>query len=312
MVFDTINFYKKFDVAITDRFHGFVFSLIAKTPCVALVGGIPHKIKGYQSFFEKQLGFVDSIKNIPIAITSAIKNFEFEKVTDFSEYFDNFKKIIEEHSDEPQQESFEKNNISDIIKNRRTVRRWIKKRVEEKKIKTVLEAGMYAPSAGNIQAVRFLIINDQNVVSFICNNTCEWFKLNYPPVIIAVLYDLKKAKERGFDFTKNHKWSRFIWQDSSAAIENMILMAKALSLESCWVSIPAKKRKILNVKKYSNREEKIRKILKIGERYFLTSLVFVGYSDSCGNLKSRHQGHPIQRNYSEFVLNSKEFNDFKF
>jgi len=313
MVMDTINFYKKFNVSVTDRFHGFVFSLIAKTPCVALIGGIPHKIKGYQSFFERQLMFVDSVKDIPAAINSVTESVEFENMTDFSDYFDNFKKIIEKsNTDKSPQNVLDKNSIFDIIKNRRTVRRWTKTRVEEKKLTTILKAGMYAPSAGNIQAVRFLPINNQNIISFICKNTCGWFKFNFPPVILAVLYDLEKAKKRGFDFTKKHKWSRFIWQDSSAAIENMLLVAKALGLESCWVSIPAKKQRFVNLKKYSNNEQKIRQILKISERYFLTSLVFVGYSDSCGNLKSRHQGAPIQRNFPEFVLNNKELNDFHF
>lgn len=303
IVMDTIKFYRKFTVTVTDRFHGFVFSSIAETPCVALTGGIPHKIKGYKSLFDKTLIFADSIDEIPLSIHSAVVNSQIGNVPDFSEYFDNFKNIIEsDFNDVPQQKSTIKNNVFDVIKTRRSVRRWTKKQVEDQKLKTILEAGMYAPSASNIQAVRFLVVKDQKKISFLCKNTCPWFKVNFPSVIIAVLYDLEKAKSRGFDFTKPHKWDRFVWQDSSAAIENMLIMAKALGLESCWVSIPPKKQRLFSIKKYGAEEGKIRKILQISDRYFLPSMVFVGYSDSCGNLKSRHQGFPIQRSYTEFVL----------
>ena len=74
----------------------------------------------------------------------------------------------------------------------------------------------------------------------------------------------------------------------------MLIMAKALGLEYCWVSIPPKKQRLFSIKKYGDEEGKIRKILQISDRYFLTSMVFVGYSDSCGNLKSRHQGFPFK------------------
>jgi pyruvyl transferase EpsI len=311
IVMDTIKFYRKFTVTVTDRFHGFVFSSLAETPCIALPGQIPHKIKGYKSLFDKTLKFADSFDEIQSLINSAVADSQKSNVPDFSEYFDNFKNIIESDvKDVPQQKSEQestiKNDVFEVIKSRRSVRRWTKKQVEDKKIKTILEAGMYAPSAANIQAVRFLVVKDPKKISVLCKNTSPWFKVNFPPVIIVVLYDLEKAKNRGFDFTKSHKWDRFVWQDSSVAIENMLIMAKALGLESCWASIPPKKRRLFSIKKYSDEEENIRNVLQISDRYFLPSMVFVGYSDSCGNLKSRHQGFPIKRSYTEFVLNRVE------
>jgi exopolysaccharide biosynthesis predicted pyruvyltransferase EpsI/nitroreductase len=307
IVLDTINFYRKFSVTITDRFHGFVFSSIAKTPCIALIGGIPHKIKGYKSMFNKTLKFANSINDIPKLVKLDVNRSNFKKTVDFSKYFDNFKKMIElEFDNFPKEQSYIQNDVFNIIKNRRSVRRWTKKQVESQKLKIILEAGVYAPSAGNIQANRFLVVNDKEKIKFLCKNTCPWFMVNFPTVIIAVLYDLEKAKNRGFDFTKPHKWDRFVWQDSSAAIENMLIMAKALGIETCWVSIPPKKRRLFNIRKYSAKEKRMREVLQINERYFLTSMVFMGYSDSCGNLKSRHQGFPIKRNFNDFILN----NDF--
>ncbi|HDQ06200.1 MAG TPA: hypothetical protein ENN36_05720 [Candidatus Bathyarchaeota archaeon] len=307
IVNDTLAYYTKFKVTVTDRFHGVVFSMLTRTPCIALTGGIPHKISGYKGLLGGNVKFVDSVDEIPKVLNSALSNYSFNDI-DFSDYFDNFKNIIEADFNE-KPKVVTTTNILDIIKSRRSVRRWNSNPVTKSKIDTVLTAGMYAPSAGNIQAVRFVVFTDKNKIPTICKNTCGWFQFNFPPVIIAVLYDLEKAKSRGFDFTKSHKWKRFIWQDSAAAMENMLIMAKSLGLETCWVSIPPKEgsfiNKLFRLSKYGDKEKIIREILKVGDRYVLTSLLFMGYSDTEGNPKSRHQGHSIQRNFDEFVLNPR-------
>ena len=57
----------------------------------------------------------------------------------------------------------------------------------------------------------------------------------------------------GINYKKPHyAWSRFIWQDTAATMMNMMLMAEALGLKTCWVSVEPKQ--------LSNKEENIREI----------------------------------------------------
>lgn len=189
-------------------------------------------------------------------------------------------------------------DLMELIKSRRSIRQWLDKPVEEEKIKQILIAGMYAPSACNSQKVRVLVVKDKNTISGICHNSAQWFENNHPEVIIAVLFDLVKPHPLGFDFTKPHPWSRFIWQDTAAAMMNMMLMAEALGLRSCWSSIIPPE--------YGNQERGIRQLLEIPDRYKLTCLLFSGYSDQKVDINThKHYGISIKRNNKEFILGNE-------
>ena len=54
--------------------------------------------------------------------------------------------------------------IIDIIKKRRSIREFLDKQVEFHKIVDVIEAGMHAPSAGNLQNWKFIIVKDKNSI----------------------------------------------------------------------------------------------------------------------------------------------------
>ena len=49
----------------------------------------------------------------------------------------------------------------DCIKNRRCVRKFKDEPIEDEKLYAVLEAARWAPSSGNIQNTRFIVIEDE-------------------------------------------------------------------------------------------------------------------------------------------------------
>ena len=51
-------------------------------------------------------------------------------------------------------------DVFEAIRNRRSVRRWLDKPVPEEMIEQILEAGRWAPSAGNFQPWAFIVIQD--------------------------------------------------------------------------------------------------------------------------------------------------------
>lgn len=131
--------------------------------------------------------------------------------------------------------------ILESIKNRRSIRKFTSTPVEESKIKKIIEAGQWAPSASNIQGWRFIVINDENLKKKIKEEGAAYF-IKDAPVLIAVLYDNR---------TDNIEHKDYI-QSASAAIQNMLLEIDELGLGACWVNnMPPKRvlRKILDIPK---------------------------------------------------------------
>ncbi len=89
---DLFEQYQHYELVVTDKMHGMITAVITNTPCIALTGGIPHKIKAYKSFLSDAVIFIDEIRDISEAI-SQIKQKDYRSV-DLSEYFWKFRKEI--------------------------------------------------------------------------------------------------------------------------------------------------------------------------------------------------------------------------
>jgi len=84
------------ELVITDKMHGMITAVITGTPCIALSGGIPHKILAYKPFLAGAVEFVENIAELEAAI-DRVKEREFNPV-DLTEYFETFREHVLEHS----------------------------------------------------------------------------------------------------------------------------------------------------------------------------------------------------------------------
>jgi len=84
--------FQQSELIITDKMHGMISAVITRTPCIALSGGIPHKILAYKSFLSGAVEFVESVSDIEDAITR-INNREYSPV-DLNMYFEQFRTDI--------------------------------------------------------------------------------------------------------------------------------------------------------------------------------------------------------------------------
>ncbi len=276
--------YQKFQIVITDRFHGAVFSQLTQTPCIAIEGKIPHKITGCRNILPDVV-IVKHISEIPRLIQKTIT--KKPQPVDLSSYFDNFRSMIFTYmkssirKPENTPVSINPEDLLQLIKNRRSIRKWTSKPVEPYKIRQILLAGLYAPSAANTQAVQLLSISNGDALRVLCQNTSIWFKNSQPAHAILVLYDTEKAGT-----LKLKSWqNRFIWQDSACSMQNMMIAAEALGLKSCFCSANPEK---------GNR---IKKLLKLKSSYIVGAILFLGYSEQTINeRKALHMGKPIQKN----------------
>jgi len=89
-------------------------------------------------------------------------------------------------------------DIISAIQKRRSIRRWDPKPVEKEKIEKVLEAGRRAPSWGNTQPWRFIVVQDKAKIEEIAQAAGGQPHINAPVLIVCcgAINDLSRKQHR--------------------------------------------------------------------------------------------------------------------
>lgn len=135
----------------------------------------------------------------------------------------------------------------DFIKSRRSTRRFKNEMVPKDKLEQIVEAGRYAPSGGNCQTTHFIVVKNEDVMRKMTELVQQEFaKMEVPPGLYKSLVNSINASRKGgyvFHYnapvliiTANQKDYGNNIADCSCALENMMLMANALDLGSCWIN----------------------------------------------------------------------------
>jgi nitroreductase len=112
----------------------------------------------------------------------------------------------------------------DAIMTRRSIRRFTDVAVEDDVVERLLRAAMAAPSAGNQQAWRFVVVRDRDVLRQLADTSP--YATMVPSAALAIVVCAEPAAE---------KHPGFWVQDCSAAVENLLLAAHALGLGAVWL-----------------------------------------------------------------------------
>jgi len=144
----------------------------------------------------------------------------------------------------------------ETIHTRKSVREFIDNKIPQEVITRVLEAGIRAPSGGNTQPWRFVVVTDRaKMAKFDPEFHQSW--VERAPAIIVVCVDPHDTWQ-SYD-----EDDHFYLFDAAAAIENMLLTIHDLGLGGVWVLSCSKKT--------------IRKLLEIPKHWIIVSLIPFGY-----------------------------------
>lgn len=141
---------------------------------------------------------------------------------------------------------------------RRSIRKYKNQKIEKDKIDIILKSAMYAPSAMNLQAWHYVVVDDKNVLNETIKSIPHAELLIQTPAAILVCGDAS--------IEKNESW---MIQNCSAAIQNILLAAHGLGLGTCWIAIHGMEEVVKNVCKQFNLPENVIPI----------SLITLGYPD---------------------------------
>jgi len=116
-----------------------------------------------------------------------------------------------------------------LMRARRSIRRYRPDAVPEALVEQVLEAGRWAPSAGNRQPWRFIVVRDaamrQRVAALAAYGPIRWPFVAEAPLLIVLCGDARVPIYR-----------QFLHEDIGLAGAQIMLQAHALGLGTCWVA----------------------------------------------------------------------------
>jgi nitroreductase len=149
----------------------------------------------------------------------------------------------------------------DILRNRRSIRRYQDREIEAEKIELLKEAALRSPTSRSINPWRFLFVTDK-----------------------AMLGELSRAKESGSSFLKGAalgvvvcaaKGESDVWvEDCSIASIILQLAGQSQGVGSCWIQI----RKRMHSNNLS-AEDYVKRVLGLPENLSVESIIAFGYPD---------------------------------
>ncbi len=154
--------------------------------------------------------------------------------------------------------------IFEVIKKRRSVRKFTDQPVEKEKIIKIIEAARLSPSASNRQPWRFVAVTDKELLYRVVRESLgiinRWAR-SAPLIIVGC-----SVRKSLFSHYIGEAIIRVQYHliDVAIALEHLVLEAEDLGLSTCWIG-------------WFNAR-RLKKILNIPLTWKIVSLIAVGYA----------------------------------
>ncbi|AIS31175.1 MULTISPECIES: nitroreductase family protein [Methanobacterium] len=151
--------------------------------------------------------------------------------------------------------------VFQAISQRRSIRKFKEKEVPDSLIMKIIQAGIWAPSAGNLQSWEMILVKDPETRKKLSAAAYMRDFISKAPVVMVACINKSVCSmvygARGVEL--------YSIQDVSCALENMLLMAHARGLGACWVG--------------AFDEQEVIDLLRIPSQLRPVALVPLGYPD---------------------------------
>jgi nitroreductase len=150
-------------------------------------------------------------------------------------------------------------DVLEAIKGRRSIRAFKNRNVSQELVEKLIEAAIWAPSAGNIQPWEFVIVRRVEIKRGLAEAALDQKFIEEAPVVIVVCADENRSSQR---YGVRGK-ALYCIQDTAASVQNINLVAYSFGLGTCWIG--------------AFREEEARKILRVPKGMRPVAMIPVGY-----------------------------------
>jgi nitroreductase len=148
--------------------------------------------------------------------------------------------------------------FSEVVKKRRSIRRYRDTPVPKESILKVLEAARIAPSAGHRQPWHFIVVQDKETIGRLAGRS-QW-AADAPAMIVGLA-----------DPEASPSWCD---NDVGIAFEHVVLAATNLGLGTCWMG-------------QTRRDAEVKEILGIPGKYKVVALTPLGVPEETPGPKAR-------------------------
>jgi len=150
----------------------------------------------------------------------------------------------------------------EIIRDRRSIRKYKNTPVSKDDIEYILEAAALAPSWANWQCWRYVVVTDEELKKKI--TVREW-AAKAPLIIVGCADPSRSGEKAGKDY---------YMLDMGISMEHMVLAAHDLGLGTCWLG-------------GQFDEDVVREALGVPDSHRIVALITVGYPDEEPEAKER-------------------------
>ena len=152
------------------------------------------------------------------------------------------------------------NRLYELCRRRRSIRRYLPKRIEDEVIREILKVALTAPTSFGHQAVEFVVVRDKETIREL--GACKTFggsQINGADTVIVTMVR-----------TGSKSQAEFWIEDGAIASAYLLLAAEQYGLGACWVQI----RNRMGRRRTS--DEEIRALLRVPDGYTVLNLVALG------------------------------------
>ena len=143
-------------------------------------------------------------------------------------------------------------DVLEAVEKRRSIRKYKPSAIPKEHLKRILEAARLAPSAGNRQPWRFIVVRSPERKKLLAEASQKQMFLADAGAVVVALADPEASP----------KWFK---QDVMIALEHMVLASISLGYGTCWIG--------------AFEEVQVRQLLGIPERMTVVALLPVGLPD---------------------------------
>lgn len=161
---------------------------------------------------------------------------------------------------------------------RRSVRVYEDREIEDTVVHDLLEAAMAAPSACAKDPWHIVVVKNRDILLQISEGLPNGKMLAGAAVGLVICGDL--------DLAHDHQVS-YMLQDCSAAIENILLAATALGLGACWLGVHPREERI----------EHLRRLLGIPDGVVPVSVIAAGWPSETPAARTRYSEQKVHREH---------------
>lgn len=147
--------------------------------------------------------------------------------------------------------------LQKAIESRRSIRKYKSKSPSWKTIIECIDSARYAPMAGNLFTLNFILVDNSEIIQKIADSSFQNFIADAKYLVVFIS---NKGKT---EVTYKDRAERYIKQQAGAAIQNFLLRLEEEKLSTCWIGL--------------FQDDKIKNILGIPDKHDIEAIFPIGH-----------------------------------